>query len=131
MSLFACGHDVLARVDRLEHRRNLPHLGRGHVAEDVAVPVHDAALPGGLGEELGGTLGKPQAGVRDDQPDAAQTALLEMPKERAPARFILLGSLADAGESPITLAVHGDRHQKRHVAYLASSRGDARLLRLP
>jgi hypothetical protein len=35
--------------------------------------VHDAALPGGLGEELGGTLGKPQAGVRDDQPDAAQT----------------------------------------------------------
>jgi hypothetical protein len=47
-------------VDRLEHRRNLPHLGRRHVAEDVAVPVHDAALPGGLGEELGGTLGKPQ-----------------------------------------------------------------------
>ena len=85
--LFACGHDVLARVDRLEHRRDLPHLGRGHVAEDVAVPVHDAALPGGLGEELGGTLGKPQAGVRDDQPDTAQTALLEMTKERAPARL--------------------------------------------
>ena len=38
--LFACGHDVLARVDCLEHRRNLPHLGRWHVAEDVGVPVH-------------------------------------------------------------------------------------------
>ena len=47
--------------------------------------------PGGLGEELCGTLGKPQAGVRDDQPDAAQTALLEMTKERAPAA---LSSLA-------------------------------------
>ena len=76
--------------------------------------------PGGLGEELGGTLGKPQAGVRDDQPDAAQTALLEMTKERAPARLVLLGSLADAENLPITLAVHRDRHQKRHVAYLAS-----------
>src|SRR5436853_44485 len=62
----------------------------------------------------------PQAGVRDDQPDTAQTALLEMTKERAPARLILLGSLADAENLPITLAVHGDRHQKRHVAYLAS-----------
>jgi hypothetical protein len=28
-------------VDRLEHGRNLPHLGRGHVAENVSVPVHD------------------------------------------------------------------------------------------
>src|SRR6516164_5925474 len=45
--LARCG-DVLAGVDRLEHGRDLPHLGRGHVAEDVAVPVHDAPLPGGL-----------------------------------------------------------------------------------
>jgi hypothetical protein len=35
--LFACGHDVLARVDRLS----------------IAAP-----------EKLGGTLGKPQAGIR-------------------------------------------------------------------
>src|SRR5262249_37468648 len=101
----ACRRDVLARVDRLEHRRNLPHLGRGHVAEDVAVPVHDAALPSGLGEKLGGTFGKSQAGVRDDQPDPAQTALLEMLEEPAPARLVLLGPLADAENLPITLAV--------------------------
>jgi hypothetical protein len=35
-------------VDRLEHGCNLLHLGRGRVAEDVAVPVHDASLPGSL-----------------------------------------------------------------------------------
>ena len=34
-----------ARID-LEHGRNLPHLGRGHVAEDVAGP--DAPLPSSL-----------------------------------------------------------------------------------
>src|SRR4029434_10143111 len=37
--LLACRRDVLAGVDRLEHRGDLPHLGPGHVAEDVAVPV--------------------------------------------------------------------------------------------
>src|SRR5258708_18737554 len=44
--LLARCREVLARVNRLEHGRNLPHLGRGHVAEDVAIPVHDAPLPG-------------------------------------------------------------------------------------
>jgi hypothetical protein len=29
--------------------------------------------------------------------------------------LVLLASLADAENLPITLAVHGDRHQKRHV----------------
>src|SRR4029434_512075 len=57
---------------------------------------------------------------RDDQPDRAQTALLEMLEEPAPARLVLLGPLADAENLPITLAVHRDRHQKRHVAHLAS-----------
>ena len=37
--LLARCRDVLAGVDRLEHGRDLPHLGRGHVAEDVAIPV--------------------------------------------------------------------------------------------
>jgi hypothetical protein len=43
-----CAHrrDVLAGMDRLKHGRDLPHLGRGHVTEDVAIPVHDAPLPG-------------------------------------------------------------------------------------
>jgi hypothetical protein len=41
--LARCG-DVLAGVDRLEHGRDLPHLGRGHMAEDVAVPVHDGVV---------------------------------------------------------------------------------------
>jgi hypothetical protein len=31
-------------VNRLEHGRDLPHLGRGHVAEDVAIPVHDGVV---------------------------------------------------------------------------------------
>jgi hypothetical protein len=79
---------------------------------------HDAALPGGLGEELGGTLGKPQTGVRDDQPDAVEAALLEMLEERAPARLVFLGPLADAENLPI-VTIHADRDQQRDVANLA------------
>ena len=44
------------------------------MAEDVAVPLHDAPLPGRLGEKLRGALGEPEAGIRDDQPDAGQAA---------------------------------------------------------
>src|SRR5262249_31071233 len=117
--LFARRHDVLAGMDRLEHGRDLPDFRRGHVAEDVAIPVHDAALPGRLGEELGRALAQPQAGVRDDQPDAGEAALLEVLEERAPARFVLLGPLADAQNLPIARAVYPDRYQKRHVANLA------------
>jgi hypothetical protein len=31
-------------VDRLEHGCDLAHLGRRHMAEDGAVPVHDGVL---------------------------------------------------------------------------------------
>src|SRR5262245_16555587 len=65
-SLLARCPDVLARVDRLEHGRNLPHPGRGHVTEDIAVPMYDAPLPDSLWKELRRTLGKPNAGIRGD-----------------------------------------------------------------
>jgi hypothetical protein len=61
-----------------EHRRDLPHLGRGHVAEDVAVPMNHAPLPSSVSEELGGAFGKPEAGVGDDQPHAGEPASFEM-----------------------------------------------------
>src|SRR5262249_32250291 len=64
--LLARCREVLAGVDRLEHGRDLPHLGRGHVAEDIAVPVYDAPLPDSFWKELRGALGKPNAGIRGD-----------------------------------------------------------------
>ena len=36
--------DVLAGVDHLEHRRDLAHVGRGHLAENIAVPMHDGVV---------------------------------------------------------------------------------------
>ena len=48
-----------------------------------------------------------------------EPASLEMFEEGAPARLVLLGAFADAENLPITLAVHTDRHQQRHVAHLA------------
>src|SRR5215467_9593729 len=75
---------------------NRPYLGRGHVAKDVAVPVHDTPLPGGLWKELCGALGKPDTGIRGDQPDTLQPASLEMLEERAPASLVFLRPLANA-----------------------------------
>lgn len=73
-SLLARRHEVLAGMDRLAHRRDLSHLGRGNVAEDVAIPMHDTAPPRRIGEELG-SLGKAQTGIRYDQPHAINIRL--------------------------------------------------------
>jgi hypothetical protein len=99
-------------------------LGRPRCAGDVAQPC------GGEGErgltvrerahDTRGALGKPNAGIRGDQPDTLQSAFLGMLEERAPARLILLRPLANAENLPITTLVHADRNQQRDVAYLAS-----------
>src|SRR2546430_10351800 len=90
-----------------------------HVAEDVAIPVHDAPFARQLLEELGGALGKPNAGIRGDQPDTLQPALLEMLEELAPATLVLLRPLANAENLPIAALVHADRNQQRDIAHLA------------
>jgi len=76
-------------------------------------------LPGGLWKELCGALGKPNAGIRGDQPDTLQPAFFEMLEERAPASLVFLCPLANAENLPITALVHADRNQQRDVAHLA------------
>ena len=66
------------------------------MAEEAAVPVHDAALPAGGGEVLGRALDQAQAGVRDDQLDAGEPTLLQVGEEARPPDLVLLGTLADA-----------------------------------
>jgi hypothetical protein len=73
---------------------------------------HDTPLPGSFWKELGGALGKPNAGIRGDQPDTRQPTFLEMLEERAPTRLILLRPLANAENLPITALVHADRNQQ-------------------
>jgi hypothetical protein len=75
---------------------------------------HDAPLPGRRGEELGGALGKPQAGIRDDQPDTG----VEMLEERGPTRLVLLRALADGKNLSVAVTIHADRDPQRHVANL-------------
>ena len=49
----------------------------------------------------------------------AGPALLEMLGETAPARLVLLRPFADTKNFWITLVIHPDRYQQRHVADLA------------
>ena len=82
--------------------------------------VYDAPLPDSFGKELRGALGKPNAGIRGDEPDALQPAVLEMLEECAPASLVLLRPLANAEDVPIAALIHADRNQQRDVAHLAS-----------
>src|SRR5262249_51854223 len=117
--LLARCRDVLAGVDRLEHGRDLPHLGRGHVTANIAIPVHDAPLPGSIRKALSGPLGNPNAAARSDTPAPLHPAPLESLEQRAPAALVLLRPLANAENLPIAALVHADRNQQRDVAHLA------------
>ena len=61
--LFSGSRNVLAGVDRLQHRRDLTQLRPRYMSEDVAVEVNHALLSQRIIEVLGGTLGKTQAGI--------------------------------------------------------------------
>jgi hypothetical protein len=69
-------------------------------------------LPGGFRKELGGALREPQTGIRDDQSNSLQTALLEVLEERAPSGLVFLGALADAENVAKTLTIDADRDQQ-------------------
>src|SRR3974377_2345521 len=119
-SLLARCRNILTGVDGLEHSRDLPPLGRRHMTEDVAVPMHDAALPSRLGKELSRTLGKAETSIRDDQPNAFEPPLFEVLEECATARLVLLGTLADTKYLSVSIVVDADRDQQRDIAHLTS-----------
>lgn len=102
---------------------SLEDLRARNMAENVAIEVHRAALPGCVREKLRRTLGKPDVGIRDDEPNALQAACLQMLEEAQPAGLIFLGALDDAEDLAIALAVHGDRNQERDVPEYASGEG--------
>ena len=68
-------------MDRLEHMAYLADSGRRNMTEDVAVEMHHAALPTGLGQVLGGAFRQPPAGIRDNQLDAFKPAIDQVPQE--------------------------------------------------
>ena len=110
---------ALLGVDRLQHESHLAQLRRRYMAEDVAVEMHRAVLPAGLGIELSRALHQALAGIGDDKLDARQPAGLEVLQEAAPARLVLLSALHDAQDLPVTLRVDRDRHQQRDIAHLS------------
>lgn len=96
------GGPVLLGVDRLQHMADLAHLGRRHLTEDIAVEMHDTALPAGLRQILGYALDQAPASVRGDQLDTLEPAVEQMAQEPRPAGLVLLGPLADAQNLAIT-----------------------------
>src|SRR5262249_1674836 len=118
----------LEHIRDSSHRFGPPALTVAHDRADRGIDriwrllpqrPHDTPLPGGLGKELCGALGKPDAGIRGDQPDPLQPAFLEMLEESAPASLVLLRPLANAENLPVAALIHADRNQQRDVAYLA------------
>jgi hypothetical protein len=97
---------------------HLTDPGRWHVAKDVAVEVHHAALVARL-QEIRDALDKAPAGVGNDQLHALQAAVDQVAQKRRPAGFVLLGALADPQDLAKYFRIDGGDHQQRNIADLA------------
>jgi len=125
------GLAIFLGVDRLEHRRHLLDLALGHHREDVAVEVHHAPLPLGLGIVLGQRFDQAEAFVRDDQLGTLQAAFLQIGQEATPARFVFLAALGDPQDVTIAVLAHPDRHQHSAGGGLRTSPPQVRLRLMP
>ena len=99
-------------MDGLELVAHLADPGRRHVAEDIPVEMHHAALPSRLGQVFLGALYQAAAGIGNDQPYALEATIDQVPQKRRLARFVFLGALADAQNLPKTLGIDGAGHQE-------------------
>src|SRR3984957_2607145 len=105
-------------MDSLEHMAHLADLGRRHVAEDIPVEMHHAALPSRLWQVLSRALHQAAAGIRNDQLHAREAAIDQVSQKRRPTGFVLLGALADAENLAKSFRVDRAGHQERDIANL-------------
>src|SRR3954453_18017971 len=74
------GCPALLCVDSLEHVAHITDPCCRHVAEDIPVEMHHAALPASLGEIVPDALDQPAAGVGNDQLHALEAAIDQVPQ---------------------------------------------------
>ena len=115
-------------MDSLEHMAHLADLGRRHVAEDIPVEMHHAALPSRLWQVLGRALHQATAGIRNDQPHALEAAIDQVSQKRRPTGLVLLGALADAQNLPKSLGIDRAGHQSET---LRTSPAQLRFITMP
>ena len=82
--------------------------------------MHGAALPEGVGIELGQRGNQAEALVADEKPDAGEPTLLQVPHEVDPGGLVLLRALHDAQHLAVAVLVDADRDQDAHVLHLAA-----------
>jgi hypothetical protein len=63
----------------------MAHEPHARCAHGVAVLVHNATLPPRIRKHLAGSLHKPEASIRDDQPHASKAPILQVFREAKPA----------------------------------------------
>ena len=73
------GRSILLRMNGFEHVTYVTDLRCRHMAEDIPVKMHHAALPASLGEIIRDALDEPAAGVGDDELHALQAAIDQVP----------------------------------------------------
>ena len=111
-SLQSC-RTVFCCMDGLEHGRNLPALAARHQRQDIAVVVDGTALPARIREVFAQALDQTATGVRDDEFDTLQAAVLQVLEKGAPASFVFLRAFADTQDCPEAFLIdtNGDQHR--------------------
>ena len=104
----------------LEHRHHLAKMFPRTHGENISIPVHNAALPFGLREEIADDFIQPQTFIRNDQPHSFESTLFQVTQEVAPGFLVFTAAFGHAKDFVVSLVVHSDRNQNRNVLNLSA-----------
>ena len=74
--------------------------------------MNHAPLPVSIRVEIADALGKPHAGIRNDQPHALETTRLQMLQETRPTGLVFLGTFTNAEDLTVAIGNDGDCNQQ-------------------
>ena len=93
-----------------------------YIGEHVALDVHDAALPGGLGVDLRDRPAQAVVGVGGHEPLVARTALLEVLQEPALGSVALGVRAGEANETAAPVVADADGGDEGLAAHAPATR---------
>ena len=88
--------------------------------ESISIPVDNAALPFGLGDEIADDLIQPQTFIRNDQPYAFESTFFQVTQKVAPGFLVLSAAFGNAKDFTVSLVIHSDCYQNRNVLNLTA-----------
>ncbi len=118
--LLPSGFFIFLSMNCLKHCHDIMKMFPRTHRKSISIPVYNAALPFGLGEEIADDLIQSQTFIRNDQPHSFEASFFQVTQEITPGFLIFPAAFRNAKNFAVSPIVHSDRDQNRNVLNLSA-----------